>query len=475
LTTPDPDLTKYKPVREWLQKVELIVRTVFNSSNLYNMAPQMIGETVQFGTGFMTHIDDFENVAHFQTHTIGSYMLAEDEKGHVCTAAREYQRTVKQIVDEFGKQNCSEAVKNQYDQGNYDMYFPVCHMIDKNPEYDPAKVTSKYKAYRSIYWEPGIQANNVDADRYLSHKGFDEFPGYALRWETTDGDVYGTDCPGMTALGDVKGLQLEEREKAKAIQKMVSPPLKGPSTIRGAVNGLAGGLTLYDQGQGDKDGLKPIYEVKPQLQELKEDILHVEQRLNEAYHVPLFLAITNMEGIQPRNEFELMQRNQERLLMLGPVLEQFHGEFLDRLLNRTLKQCFKARILPPPPQELVGKDLVPEYVSTLAQAQRAVAAGAIDRLAAFAGGLKGAMLSDGRKFNGDKAIERMAIIIGAPAELVNSDDEVEAQRQQEAQAMQAAQTAEIANQGAQAAKAASDAKTSDPSVLTRITGQDDVE
>lgn len=469
LETPDPELMEFLPVKVWLSKVETIMRAVFNASNLYNMAPTMIEEMLLFGTGCMTHVDDFDDVARFYTHTAGSYMLAQDEDYKINTIGREYEATTEQLVRKYGLGNVSTGVKNAYDSGAYHKWWPVAHIIEPNPDYSKENPISQRKRWRSIYFEPSC----AEKDKFLRKSGFDGFPAYCPRWEVTGEDIYATNCPGMTALGDIKALQILEKRKAQAIDKQVNPPLKGPASLRNVpVSSLPGGLTIYDQGQGE--GLSPVYEVKTNLQDVLMDIDKHEKRIDRAFYVDMFLAISNMDGIQPRNEFELSQRNQERLLQIGPALEQFHGEFLNRLIDRTFDQLVKANVLPPPPQELQGSPLKVTYISTLAMAQRAVATGGIDRLSAFVGGLakigyEGAL----DKFDADQAIDEYANVIGVPPRLVVPDDIVAQRRAERQKQQQAMMAAEMAQSAANTAKMASDAKTSEPSLLTRMTGQDE--
>jgi len=468
LETPDPDMMEFLPVKVWLSKVETIMRAVFNASNLYNMAPTMIGEMLLFGTGCMSHVDDFEDVARFYAHTAGSYMLAQDDDFKINTVGREYESTTEQLVSKYGLANVSTAVKNAYDSGSYHAWHKVAHIVEPNPDYSKDGKIPQRKRWRSIYFEPGCN----EKDKFLRQSGFDSFPLYCPRWDVTGEDVYATDCPGMTALGDVKSLQILEKRYAQALDKQINPPLHGPASLKNVpVSSLPGGLTIYDNGQGE--GLRSIYEVRTNLQDVLQDIDRTEKRIERAFYVDMFLAISNMDGIQPRNEFELSQRNQERLLQIGPALEQFHGEFLNRLIDRTFDQLIKANVLPPPPQELQGSPLKVTYISTLAMAQRAVATGGIDRLSAFVGGLaKVGYTGALDKFDADQAIDEYANVIGVPPRLVVPDDIVaqrRAERQKQEQAMMAA---EMAQSAANTAKMASDAKTTEPSMLTRLTGQD---
>lgn len=481
--TPDPDMMDYQPVKEWLYKVELIMRAIYNGGNLYNMAPSFLGELLLFGVGCMSHVDDFDDVARFYTHTVGSYMWGQNSRLVIDTMAREFQWTVSQIVGEFaekgkgsaGMKNISISVQQAYDKGNYDQWYPVTHFVGPNKDHDMTRAGSQFKRFESVYYEPGISATSpiqgsVDRNKILRKRGFDYFPAYCTRWDVTEGDIYATDCPGMTALGDIKGLQIQEKRKAQAVDKMVNPPLKGPASLRNVpVNSLPGGLTIYDD-DSTKNGLMPIYEVKPQVGEMRIDIKAVEQRIDTNFYVDMFLAISNMEGIQPKNEFELSQRNQERLLQLGPVLEQLHGEFLTRLNDNTFNACVRHGIFPPAPPELQGMPLKVNYISSLAMAQRSVATGNIERWAGFIGGLKKAQLTDGKKFNGDHAIEEYARIGGVPPKLVVPDDIVAKQRADEAKQQKVAMAAEMAKTGTEAVKnlGATATNPDDPNAVTSL-------
>lgn len=446
LATENADYMQSQAVRVWLDQVSKKLNSVFNKSNLYNMAPVMLGELITFGTGAMSHVDDEQNVARFFAHTVGSYCIAQNERYEVDTFLREYEMTAEQMIGAYGLENVSKTVKNLYDSGKYDEWVPVVNYVGQNSYREQGRLDSKNKPYMSCYFEP--HATGEDKDKFLKESGFDEFPVYVPRWDLTGEDVYGSDCPGMITLGDVKQLQIAEKRKAQAIDKLVNPPLKGPSTLRNVpVSSLPGGLTIFDT-EGDKAGLTPIYQVDPRIAELKQDLDGVTRRINEAFFVDLFFAITQMEGIQPRTQLELMQRNQERLLQLGPVLERIQSEFLAKLIERTFNQLARRDLLPLPPPELEGQPLKVDFVSSLAMAQRSAQVNSINQLRLFVSECVQSGLPEViDKFDADQAIDEMSLILGAPAKLVRSDEQVaeirEARRQaaeqqaQEAQAVQA--------------------------------------
>ena len=463
LTSPDPELAKFGPVKEWYRAVGKQMRAIFNDGNLYQMAPVMLKELLDFGTGCMTHVDDDESLARFYAHTAGSYMLAQNDKFQVDTLIREFEMQVGQMAQEFGVENLSITVQGMVDRNELDSWVKVTHFIEPNDDFRYGNPMAKFKKFSSCKYETG----NTDKDQMLSESGFEDFPAYCPRWATTGEDVYGTDCPGMATLGDTKGLQIQEKRKAQGIDKIVNPPLQGPASLRNVpVSSLPGGLNVFTADGGQK--LESIYNVNLPIDHLSQDMERVERRIKESYFVDLFFAITNMQGIQPRNEQEIAERNGERLLQLGPVLERTQGEFLDLLISKTFNQMVKADILPPPPEEIAGQPLKVNYVSSLAQAQRAVDTSSIDRLTSYTSNLIQAGLSDGKKFDGDKAIEEYSDLLGTPTKLIRLDEDIEAERAQAAQQQQAAQAMQIAQAGGQAAAAASQVDLEKDTPVSRI-------
>ena len=250
---------------------------------------------------------------------------------------------------------------------------------------------------------------------------------------------------------------------------MVAPPLRGPSSLRNVpISGLPGGATLYDS-DGDRGKLEPIYNVNPQVRELRMDMDAIERRINEAFYVALFKAITDMEGIQPRNEFDLTKRDEERLLQVGPVLQQLHNEFLGPMLNRTFNQCVRAGLLPPPPPELQGQELQPDYISTLAMAQRYSATTAIDRTVAFAGNLaKAGWTGALDKIDADQAVDEYSLATGGPPRLIVPDDVVAERRAEREKQAKQAQAMEMAKMGSEMAKNLANSPTGEPNALTNL-------
>ena len=406
LVHPDDNLMQREDVKVWLHQVEQIIFSVLRDSDFYKMCPMMLRSLVAFGVSAVTHVDDPVTTSRFYPHSIGSYYLGLDDALRPNQMLREFTLNVEQTVQKFGMTAVSSRVKEAYDRSNYKTQVGIVNYVGPNPIMDPGNLFARGKPYLSIYYEIGMgnaglggrpssitestSAMPGGEDAFLALEGFYERPFHAPRWWVEGEDTYASECPGMVALGDTKQLQVEERRKGQAIDKQTDPPLQAPPTIQNqGVTALPGGITYVSTGAEVGGGIKTLYDVNLNLQDLLLDMQHVEMRIKDAFYVPLFLAITEMDGIQPRNEFELINRNDEKLLQLGPVLQQVQGEFLSPVVNRVFNQLIRLDddgrngVLPPIPEALRGQPLEVRYISSLAQAQRAVATQAMDRVVDF--------------------------------------------------------------------------------------------
>jgi hypothetical protein len=465
----DKDLMESGPVKTWLHDTAALVRAIFASSNTYRALHTIYEELGLFGTAASIVLPDFDNVLHHYPMTIGEYALATNAKGEVDTMCREFQMTVAQMVEQFGKENCSQTVRDLYSKGTYDAWVDVIHLVQPRKDRDISKRDAKNMRFASLYLEPGKDG----ADKFLSESGFRRFPVLAPRWVVTGNDVYGT-SPGMECLGDVKQLQHQQLRKGQAIDYQVQPPLQVPTKYKEAQKARLPGGVFYVDSLGQNQGVRSAFEVNLDLSHLLVDIQDVRQRIKSAYYADLFLMLANdtRSGITAT---EVAERHEEKLLMLGPVLERLHNELLSPLIDVAFEFASTAGILPPPPPELEGMDLNVEFISVLAQAQRAVATQGMDRLLGTVGQMAAVKPDVLDKLDFDQIVDDYGDAYGVNPKIIVPDDQVAALRQQRAQAMQAQQAAMAAPQMVDSAKAASEIDTANlQDVLTSLQGYSNV-
>ena len=458
LTTPDPDLKDFAPVKDWLAAVEHKMREVFQGSNVYTAFHTGYGDLGQFGQSCGLLVEDAQETVRMMQLLHGTFCLARDENGRATTVYRKFRWSVQRIVSRFKYENCSQPIRDAWDRGKYDETFLICHAVEPRLDRDPSKIDKRNKAFLSNYWEDSTSHE----DKLLEESGFDENPIIAPAWEIAGDDHYAT-SPGQIALGDVRMLQKEQTRKLEAIDKMVRPPMTAPTQMRNNPTSLLPGSVTYVDDPTGK-GYRPAMEVHLRISEIQADILETQHRINRSFYADLFLMLANMDGVQPRNTIEIAERKEEKLLQLGPVLENIYNGQLAPVIDRTFAILERRGELPPPPKELEGQDLKIEYTSILAQAQKAVATGSIERGLAFAGNLAASNPAVLDKIDMDEAVDIYFDYLGVPPSIVVPDDEVAKTRQGRAQQAQQVQNAEMAatvapaaKQGAEAARLLSEA------------------
>jgi hypothetical protein len=474
LTTPDPDLAEFAPVREWLHLVTQRMLTVFQQTNLYNVLPIVYGDMGVFGTAAMSVVEDSRDLFRCYAYPIGSYALGLNARGVATTFVREYELTVRQVVEQFAQQadrsldwsTISKAVRDQWEKGNQEAAVKVCWVVTPNDEARSDRFHAKYLPWSSCYYEQGN-----DSGVFLRESGFQSFPVMAPRWDITGEDVYGTDCPGMTALGDVRQLQVMQRRKGQAVEKMIDPPLMAPTSLRTQKTSLlAGDVTFVDVREG-MQGLRSIHEITLNLEHLRADIGETQYRIQRAFYEDLFLMLAQSDpsrGAQPVTAREIDERHEEKLLALGPVLERTNDELLDPVVDRAYQMLDDAGLIPEAPDELQGVALKVEYISIMAQAQRLVGVVGQDRFIQTVLPLSQSFPEVRAKLDVFQIVDDYADMLGVDPRIVKSTDVAQQAVAAQAQQQQAMADAEQAKTLASALQAAGKTPLTGDTALSRL-------
>jgi hypothetical protein len=452
----DPD------AKAWLESTEQRIYTVLEQSNFYDRMAQLFEDLTVFGTAPILIYEDSEDVVRFYLPCAGEYYLANGGRLAVNTFFREFTFSVQQIVDMFTLESCPEQIRKLWQAGDgasLDTEFVVGHAIEPNFALDKrgkskgkAQLVPSVFTWREVYW-----LKSIKTERPLSKKGFHEQPFAAFRWATAQNEAYGRG-PCMDGLGDNKQVQTETLRKGEFLEKGVRPPMGAPVSLKNEPQSIMPGMTTYGV---TKDQYYPLFEVNPAwLTGITADITQVNERLNHCLFVDLFMAISRMEGVQPRNELELTKRDLERLQELGPVINLAEKE-LDVIITRVLAILTRRRMLEPMPQSLVGIPLKIKYTSILRLAQLAAESVAMKDTFATAGSLSSAAKAAGvpdpiRVINLDAAMKKYADLNNFPADCIFTDQEVQAHDQIRAQAQKQAQAPGQAMAAVDAAKTLSD-------------------
>jgi hypothetical protein len=230
----------------------------------------------------------------------------------------------------------------------------------------------------------------------------------------------------------------------KAAQKQVDPPLLVPDDgFILPVRTVPGGLNFYRA--GTRDRIEPL-----NIGANNPLGLNMEEQRRGAIRDAFYVNQLMMQSGPQMTATEVVQRNEEKMRLLGPVLGRLQSELLRPLIDRTFAILLRKKLFKPAPDFLSGQDIQIEYVSPLAKAQRSSELQSIMRAIEIFGSLANvAPVFD--HINIDNLVMHLADIVGVPAKVLNSKAEVNAIRQnkqqQQDQAMQMQQMQQIAQAG----------------------------
>lgn len=464
----DKDLNRIPEVGQWLDLLQKVSEGILNKTNVYSTFYSAYEELGQFGTQAFIVQEDYETAIRLRNFTVGEYWLGCNAQGRVDKFARYFWMTVGQMVEEYGFESCSPSTQASYNSNQRETWVRVAQLIEPNKGRDPNAYDNQNFAYTSLYWEFEAATTN----QFLAKRGYKMFPVVATRWKVTTTDqVYGYG-PGWYALGNIKQLQKTTLDKLLMQEKLHNPPMQEDASVEGNTNFLPGGKTKINTLAVRNAGVRPAYEVPDALQSSLEMINHLYEQIDKDFFIDIIRMTQSVDQKIQRTAEEWAIRNQDRIMLMGPVLYRIQEEFLDPFMELHFANMQEMNVLPKPPSVIQGQPIKVKYISILAQAQQAVGVEQINRVAGFIGTYAPIVPTIMDNFDWDEATRQVNELEGASSKLIVPPQqvaEVRAQRQKQEQMLQAQQMAQTAESAGKAAKSLSEAKTGEGSVLDNVT------
>ncbi len=436
---------------DWFDETQDRMATVMALSNFYNSFALECLDLVNFGTAPVLIYEDEKDVVRLYNTVCGEYFLGTDSTLRIGRFARNFVMDTMQLVGMFGLANLPPEVQQLWRQKGESLSQEqsVAQIVEPNFDIDDGgpfafgKVKGPF-AWREVYWLYG-KSTPVP----LAVRGFRDQPFTASRWMTQSNDAYGH-SPAMDALPDVKTLQVLTKREAQAIEKVVNPPLLADVALKNEpASGIPGGVTFV-AGLDAKTGMRPIYQIQPDINHITAKIQDVRARVEKGFYLDLFLMLEQLAGKQ-MTAFEVGQRMQEKLQVLGPVIESLLNESLKPKLKRIYAIMARRGLLPPKPPSLAQTPIDVEFVSMLAMAQRAAATGGLERLVEMLGKVMAAFPTVGDLFDADEAVREYNDLLANPQKLLRGPEQVQKIRVQRQQQQAAQQRLALIAQGGTAA------------------------
>jgi len=432
---------------EWLESCAKIMQQVFSRSNFQQEIFELYHELLAFGTSAMFITDDVQDDLRFRTLHISELYITENEKGLVDSLTRRFHLKNKNIPAMYP---------------DADLHKSILADIEKAPYDETVIIHSVYPSATPMGYDNNKNMDFVSCHVHeksgtlLRESGFKEFPYVVPRYlKSSSNEVYGR-SPAMNALPDTKMLNTMSKTTIKAAQKQIDPPLMVPDDgFILPVRTVPGGLNFYRS--GTRERIEPL-----NIGSNNPIGIQMEEQRRKAIRENFFVDQLMTTGNQNMTATEVMQRTEEKMRLLGPVLGRLQSELLQPLITRSFNLLLKNNKLPPIPEELGDQDVEIEYVSPLAKAQKSQELSSVMRGIEIFGSMQNiAPVFDYIDIDG--LVNHIQEVLGLPAKIMRSKAEVQQKQQQKQQAQmeqmqlqQAQQVAETAGKIAPALKVANE-------------------
>ena len=416
----ETDLNSLDEAKEWLEDATSRMYDVISKSNFQQEIFECYHDLIAFGTACLMIEEDQDDVLNFSARHIKEIYIQENKKGYVDTIYRRFKMPSQAAADKFGIENISKDLINTARKDPF-QDVQLVHVIKPRLDFDPKKEDKKNMPFSSIYFE-------YESGHIISTGGFKESPYVIPRYLKASTETYGR-SPGMNALPDVKVLNKMVENSLKAAAKQIDPPLLIPDDgMLAPIRMSPGSINYYRS--GSRDRIEPL-----NINANNATTLNSENQRRDAivkmFHVDQLVISENRN----MTATEVLQRQEEKMRILGPVLGRLQSELLSPLIIRIFNIMLRKGLFQPAPDVLQSQELNIEYVSPMALAQRGQELQSIMRGLEIFGSLGQTMpVMDYIDENG--FIKQIIDILGLPAKMIKSDAQVQQIREERAMEQQ---------------------------------------
>ena len=423
--------------KEWLEGATDVMYQHLARSNFQEQIHELYSDLVTFGTAVIFIENDDDDGFRFSTRHIAEVYVSEDEQGRVDTVFRKYKTTARAAVRQFGEQQVTQRIAKLNTDDPY-AEIELLHVVMPREERNRRKKNAVNKPFASIYLDP-------DEKVVIGESGYDEFPYCVPRFLKASFEIGYGRSPAMTALPDTKMVNKMSEVVIRAAQLQIHPPLMVPDDgYILPVRTTPGGLNFYRS--GTRDRIEPLnIGANNPVGEMQLD--QRRQAIRSAFYVDQLILGTGPQ----MTATEVVQRTEEKMRLLGPVLGRLQAELLQPLIGRCFAILSRQKKFAPAPPMLQDGNIDIEYVSPLAKAQRSGDIQGILQMIEFLMPLMQLDQGVADYLDMDGLAKHIIKVTGTPATVVRGEGEVAGIRENRAAAMQQQQEMMMAQQMASAA------------------------
>lgn len=383
-------------VNAWLQALEEHMYSVYRKSNFYDALSPFCRTGVSVGSPVLIpEQDKFENKINcIVPHPAERYFM-QNALGKTNVLHLKSDWTIRNAVQEFGKDNFSQSVKDSYKNGGDGkkvtiiraIYFHMDSIFNKLPKFEPGQEASilgdtekqperssgkPNKPWMSFYIEMNAEGDmNRGMKKPLRTEGYWTKPDIGWHYEKDMSEVYAR-TPSWFAYWDVKSMSANRKSMLMSGQRQVEHAWWVPAWLRGEFKSYPKGVNWYDPTQKE-DKPEPLGESSNYAPsaDLEDRMAKCVERW---FHVPMWHMLTRWAEEQkaPPTATQVIEMAGEKAVLLGVRMGRFFT-FLERADDRFVGIEQRAGRLPMPPDivlELSNGKIAPEFIGPLAQIQK---------------------------------------------------------------------------------------------------------
>jgi hypothetical protein len=367
---PPEDIAEHPAARRWYQQCAEILARKLSASNFYNRAHEHYLDRGAFGTAATEIVGGKGGVGlHFRSFSIGSFSIAHDEQDEVDTLTRTFVRTPKQLLQAYGEEALPASVLTALAEPSKAAteQLRVRHTIRPRLDRDPRKADSKNKPFESVHI--------LESERHiLAEGGFDEFPIACSRWELWGESPYGW-APSYLALPEATQANFIEQMLDTLAEVAAFPRVLYAASLKGDIDFRALGLTCWDPSMGGAESMPREWLTGGRYDVGKDRAADKRRAIEEAFYVPLFNAISNLDRDATATEVRAIVHESRELF--HPIFANTIREFLSPLIRRAFSLLLRQGEFPVPPAAVIDharqrggvlQDPAVEYTSAMALA-----------------------------------------------------------------------------------------------------------
>lgn len=382
-------------VNAWLQAFEEHMYSVYRKSNFYDALSPFCRTGVSVGSPVIIPEQDKreDKINCIVPHPVERYYM-QNALGETNVLHLKSEWTVRNAVQEFGKENFSQTVRNNYENGEDGqkvtiiraIYFHMDRIFDKLPKFEPGwnkeieegteqvpirPFGKPNKPWMSFYIEQNAEGDNTGMKKPLRVEGYWTKPDIEWHYEKDMQEVYAR-TPSWYAYWDVKSMSQNRKIMLMSGQRNVEPAWWVPAWLKGEFKSYPKGANWYGPGQKE-DRPEPLQERSNYAPSAD-----LESRMAKAverwFHVPMWHMLTRWSEEQkaPPTATQVIEMAGEKAVLLGVRMGRFFTT-LEQIDSRFVDIEQRGGRLPEPPdiiRELSNGKIVPEFIGPLAQIQK---------------------------------------------------------------------------------------------------------